>query len=275
MPINTQEPITSAKLNTAIQELECPHLFCTEIGHSRKGSPLYALTLGRGARAVLINAAHHANEWITSLVAMKFLEERVRDFALAKPPKWAENVTLHIIPMVNPDGVDLVVNGQGSHDNWKANACGVDLNSNYPAGWEKARKHTFARGYNAPGPRDFVGPAPLSEPETCALSAYTIINDIDVTLSLHSQGEEIYWLYPGFSPPGAEALAHRFAAVSGYKLEDVPPESAFAGYRDWFIEKFNRPGFTIECGLGENPLPLSQFDEIYAKVSRILWEAIS
>jgi g-D-glutamyl-meso-diaminopimelate peptidase len=104
--------------------------------------------------------------------------------------------------------------------------------------------------------------------------AYTTINDIDVTLSLHSQGEEIYWQYPNTNPDGAEDMAKNFAAVSGYMLEDVPPESSFAGYRDWFIEKFNRPGFTIECGLGENPLPISQFDEIYNKTSAILWAAL-
>jgi g-D-glutamyl-meso-diaminopimelate peptidase len=205
---------------------------------------------------------------------MKFLEERVGDFQFTKLPKWAENVTLHCIPLVNPDGVDLVVNGNGNFDNWKANICGVDLNSNYPAGWELARKHKFARGYTEPGPRDYVGPAPLSEPESCALSAYTTINDIAVTLSLHTQGEEIYRQYPNANPAGAEALAQKFAAVSGYALEDVPPESSFAGYRDWFIEKFNRPGFTIESGFGENPLPLSQFDDMYKKTSAILWEAL-
>ena len=44
---------------------------------------------------------------------------------------------------------------------------------------------------------------------------------------------------------------------------DTPPESAYAGYKDWFIKHFRRPGYTIEAGSGENPLPLSQFPEIY------------
>ena len=53
------------------------------------------------------------------------------------------------------------------------------------------------------------------------------------------------------------------AQASGYRLADVPYNSAFAGYKDWFIQEFNRPGYTIEAGIGINPLPLSQFDEIY------------
>lgn len=37
----------------------------------------------------------------------------------------------------------------------------------------------------------------------------------------------------------------------------------FAGYKDWFLQEYRRPGYTIEAGLGTNPLPLSQFNEIY------------
>ena len=63
--------------------------------------------------------------------------------------------------------------------------------------------------------------------------------------------------------PGARALAEEFARLSGYALADTPYESSFAGYKDWFIQQWRRPGFTIESGKGESPLPLSQFDEIY------------
>ena len=46
-------------------------------------------------------------------------------------------------------------------------------------------------------------------------------------------------------------------------MEVTPAASGYAGYKDWFIQQFNRPGYTIEVGIGENPLPLSQFEEIY------------
>jgi len=268
--------MTSLELAQRIEKLlnTCEYFHHTEIGTSRKGKPIHALTIGHGSRQVLINAAHHANEWFTAPLLMKFLEERAADFAFIKPPRWAESVTLHAIPMVNPDGVDMVIEGAGEFDHWKANAIGVDLNSNYPASWEKARARKFAQGYTTPGPRDYVGPAPLSEPETCAMVAYTTTHDIDITLSLHSQGEEIYHKYMDYKPIGAEELAICFAAVSGYAIVDVPEESSHGGYRDWFISTFNRPGFTIECGLGENPLPISELDGIYKKVSRILWEAL-
>ncbi len=64
-------------------------------------------------------------------------------------------------------------------------------------------------------------------------------------------------------PPESEFIGRKFANASGYTLELTPSNSSFAGYKDWFIQTYNRPGYTIEVGEGTNPLPLSQFDEIY------------
>ena len=61
----------------------------------------------------------------------------------------------------------------------------------------------------------------------------------------------------------AEKIGNLFASVSGYKLSEVPYTSSFAGYKDWFLQEYRRPGYTIEAGIGINPLPISQFDEIY------------
>lgn len=43
----------------------------------------------------------------------------------------------------------------------------------------------------------------------------------------------------------------------------MPFASSFAGYKDWFLQEYRRPGYTIEAGIGNNPLPISQFNEIY------------
>ena len=49
---------------------------------------------------------------------------------------------------------------------WKANIRGVDLNLQFPAGWEQARRIKFSQGFTSPAPRDFVGFGPLTEPES-------------------------------------------------------------------------------------------------------------
>jgi len=264
-----------------------PCIDVSVIGESRKGHPIYALTLGHGPISYMYNAAHHANEWITAVILTKFAEDMAKQihptwqsWTNKKEPgnpspqsPWYERITLHMVPMVNPDGVDIVTKEKGPSI-WKANAIGVDLNSNYPAGWDLAKAHKYSRGYTTPGPRDYVGPYPLSEPESMAMAAFTKLTDTKMTISLHTQGEEIYWRYRDYMPPGAQELAQRLAKASGYMLEDVPSESSHGGYRDWFIEAFNRPGFTIECGYGESPLPISDFDSIYKKVYPLLIEGL-
>ena len=126
-----------------------------------------------------------------------------------------------------------------------------------------AREIKFSQGFTRPGPRDYVGRAPLDQPETRALAGYTQYIDPALVLAYHSQGKEIYWKYQDIEVPGARELGEAFASASGYTLSDVPYASGFAGYKDWFIKHFRKPGYTIEVGQGENPLPLSQFDEIY------------
>ena len=253
------------------------------------GRNVRTIVIGRGPRQVLFTAAHHAHEWITATLLLKFAEELAR--AMAEGGKiWGvsaatirRQVTVHLVPMVNPDGVDLVTGaiapGSAQYEKalllsqnypdipfpegWKANLNGVDLNLQYPAGWLQAREIKFSQGFTRPGPRDYVGRAPLSQKEARALADYTERTDPRVALAFHSQGQVIYWQFEDYAVPGARDLAEEFARVSGYRLEDTPYASSFAGYKDWFIKRFRRPGFTIEVGAGENPLPIQQFDEIY------------
>ena len=53
-------------------------------------------------------------------------------------------------------------------------------------------------------------------------------------------------------------------------MEETPYASGYAGYKDWFIEKYNLPGYTIEAGVGVNPLDMSQFSKIYQDNKLIL-----
>lgn len=292
MPIvRTDVPMTSRLCQETIAAITSAYPFCrsellTTTAYDR---PIRTLVIGNGPRKVLYTAAHHANEWITAPVILKFVEEMAEAMASGgrifgvDANALAETATIYTVPMVNPDGVDLVTGailpGQLQYeravslaenypnipfpDGWKANLLGVDLNLNYPAGWLQAREIKFSQGYTQPGPRDYVGRAPLNQLETRALADYTEAVDPALVLAYHSQGKVIYWQFEDIFVPGARELAEAFAEVSGYELEDTPFESAFAGYKDWFIKKFRRPGYTIEVGEGINPLPLSQFDEIY------------
>lgn len=289
--VPTNVPFTSQVLQYSIRGLTARYPMLSEqrIATTAMGKPVTLLRIGTGPRVVFYNASHHANEWITTPLLMKFLEDYLRAISLGErigdvdARALMQAVSLYIVPMVNPDGVDLVTGfyppGSEAYEDaeklaenypeipfpqgWKANLMGVDLNLNYPAGWEEARRIKAEQGFTSPAPRDFVGSAPLDQPETAAMAAWTRSLTPELTLSYHTQGRVIYWKYLDMEPPGARELGELFAQVSGYALEDTPYASGFAGYKDWFIQEYNRPGYTIEVGLGENPLPLEQFDEIY------------
>ena len=287
----TDVPMTAELCNAVISRLTetYPFLRSEVLATTAFGRPIQTLVVGDGERRVLYSASHHANEWITTPVILKFVEELAE--AIQNDGKLygvsartiARAATIYTVPMVDPDGVDLVTGAiePGTlesetanriadryptipfPDGWKANLLGVDLNLQYPAGWLQAREIKFSQGYTRPAPRDYVGRAPLNQRESIALADFTEEIDPAVVLAYHTQGKVIYWQFREYNVPGARELGEEFARLSGYELADTPYESSFAGYKDWFIQNFRRPGYTIECGTGENPLPIEQFDEIY------------
>ena len=257
-----------------------PFLVISSIGNSVENREIPEVLIGSGEKKIHYNASFHANEWITTPVLLTFLNDYALSLTNQTPirglntfPLYSQ-ASLSIVPMVNPDGVNLVLNGvseespwrsrviewnNGSTDfsGWKANIRGVDLNDQFPAEWELER----ARNPKLPGPRDYGGETPLSEPEAIAMVDLTRSGDFESVLAFHTQGEVIYWGFENLEPPESEAMVAEFSRVSGY--EPVQTIDSYAGYKDWFIQDWRRPGFTVELGTGTNPLPLSQFDEIY------------
>lgn len=275
-----------------------PFIKTGQLGKSVMGRPLWYIALGGGEKRLFYSAAHHANEWITIPVLLRFAELYAKAYAengsvFGHPARELfESASIYIAPCVDPDGVDLVTgalpNGEFLRtarriaedypayffpSGWKANILGVDLNLQYPAGWERARDNKLAQGISGPAPADYVGAAPLTAPESRAMYNFTLSLAPELILAYHTQGEVIYWRYLDYEPPRARKIAESLAAVSGYAALSTPYASGFAGFKDWFIQDFNRPGYTVEAGLGVNPLPISQFDEIFAANLGILASA--
>jgi len=266
-----------------------PFLEMGIIGKSVYNRNLYAVKIGNGANKVFYNGAIHANEWITAVIMMKFIEDYAEAYQNNgkinnyNARELYNNTSLYVVPMINPDGVNLVTGGIQIGDNeyeiaqeiannfqqisfpdgWKANLNGVDLNLQFPAEWNRAKEIKYAQGFNQPAPRDFPGYGPLTEPEALAIYDFTLYHNFDLVIAYHTQGQEIYWEFLNYQPPESKVIAEKFRQVSGYEVAEVPYNSSFAGYKDWFIQQYRRPGFTIEAGSGINPLPISQFNDIY------------
>ena len=183
--VQTDVPITSVANERMIGQLVQTYpFFRTEVLTTTDFQrPVSTLVAGNGPRKVIFSASHHANEWITTLILLKFAEDWgnaiLQDGEIygMNARELAQQVTVYMVPMVNPDGVDLVTGAVSEGDaqynfalrlaknypdipfpnGWKANLAGVDLNLQYPAGWLMAREIKFSQGYTQPGPRYYVG----------------------------------------------------------------------------------------------------------------------
>ncbi len=261
------------------------------IGKSCGGKGIPALKIGSGESYALIVAGIHGSERITSTVLLMFIEELCEAisnnsyFADIKITKALGGRGVIFIPCLNPDGCDISLLGkkaggefsdkieaqcQGNFAHWNANLRGVDLNHNFDAGWEELHKKERELGIIGPSPTRFGGFKPHSEPETVALTELCLRQNIRHTMALHSQGEVIYWDYGRKTPAKSRKMAEILASSSGYAL-DVPISIATGGgFKDWFIKTFSRPGFTVELGIGKNPLPIENAEKIYLQIKEML-----
>lgn len=261
------------------------------IGRSVLGRSLWGLTLGTGKERVLIAAAFHGQEWLTSLVCLRLCEEICE--ALSQSGEldgWDlyrafAGRSVIFVPQVNPDGVEIALHGSKSAAQyaslvcaaggdeqglWQANARGVDINHNFNAGWQELQQEERKNGIFAPCARRFGGPVPESEPETRALTALCRRVDFRHAIALHTQGEEIYWHYGDRTPDTSKLLAMVMASASGYVAAQPEGLAAHGGFKDWFIQETGKAGFTLELGKGKNPLPVTQLDKIYKKAKEML-----
>ncbi len=295
--LTCEKPFDHAELMTAIGDMCARYEFLDlrYIGTSILGRPIPLLTIGHGARRVLYVGAHHGMEWITAYVLCRFLASVCRAIEKEQTLHGVSSsllfdcATLCFVPMLNPDGVDYQIHGVkeenplynrlldmngGNTDfrHWQANARGVDLNHNYDADFWEYKKIEAENGILQGAPTRYSGESPESEPEVAALCNWIrFYEDLCGILTLHTQGEEIYYRCRGKCAKRAPAIAARLANLCGYRLSDAEGSASYGGLTDWCALEGQIPCFTLECGKGSNPLPLSDSDAIYRRLERLLF----
>lgn len=268
-----------------------PFVSIGSIGKSVSGRDLPAIRIGRANEYVLYVGAFHGTERITTVVLLKFVEEFCEalkngtEISGVNAQKAMYGRGLIVVPVINPDGCEIALKGPascgyfatkisrlsgGNYQKWNANMRGVDINHNFDAGWEELHEMERKSGIYGPNPTRYGGPKPESEPETVALTGLCRSVKIRHVVAFHSQGEVIYWNYGNKQIPRAQKMAEIMATSTGYAL-DVPTGLALGGgFKDWFIEEYCRPGFTVEIGKGENPLQPEKAPEIYERLKEMM-----
>ena len=266
------------------------------VGKSVLRRKIYAVGIGDLRNATLFAGAFHGQEWLTCLLLIRYFEALCRAYEAGEPLAGIDvrrvlgERGLLCVPLVNPDGVEIALGGpqtarhfegyvrrimQESDRTWQANVHGVDLNHNFDAGFEELQKMERASGITGPSPRQYGGRHPMSEPETKAIAGLCTAFDVKKVFAFHAQGEEIFYRYGPHTPPNARLMGEMLAHACGYKLIEPEGMASHGGFKDWFIEKFARPGFTIEIGRGENPLPIEELEPIYARLLEMMTLAMA
>lgn len=247
------------------------------IGRTVMNRMLHCISIGSGERTAVFAAAFHGLEYLTAPSLISF----AREFTDMK--EYHDKIRIFIIPMMNPDGVDIALNGinpksilhrriidsMGIIDfsrTWQANAMGVDINHNFDADWH--------RGEDNIAPSKYGGKYPVSELETYALVKFLKRIQPDLFIAFHSQGKEIYYDFNCMENKRAKETAEALAAGCGYKVAKPTGTAAYGGAKDWYIKEFHKPAFTVELGQGKNPLPRSQLKDMKRDTSSICTAAV-
>lgn len=232
-------------------------------GHSTLGQEILGFHVGNyDGNQLLIEGGIHAREYPASLVVVGITEY------LASQEL---NGGVYIIPLMNPDGARIVLDGvdwlpceklreyilnvnSGDTDfsQWKADGLAVDLNVNFDALWGGGSQNVFC-----PSPANFVGYYPNSEREVRELIDFSYRVYPSLTLSFHTKGEVIYYGFEILSPEDIardREIAEVISSINGYT--PIKTENSTGGYSDWVSEYLGVPAFTIEIGSASLPTPI-------------------
>lgn len=263
-----------------------PNLVYIEtIGQSELGRRIPMIRIGdpNAKYHVLIQGAMHGREYATAWLIMA-----LADHTLLQNDPLLQNVCYHMIPMVNPDGVivsqreklddvqytiyqnDFTSGYTGSTTShyaqqWKANALGIDLNRNFPSGWEVSLEHT------QPSSERYRGNSPLCAAESKALAQYTCSRHFDATISMHAFGSVLYYQYGDKQPVNKLSydLALAVQNVTGYTPTRGDGTTG-AGYKDWAMDELGIPSITIEIGSTVPPLAYGDLYNTFARFQSLL-----
>jgi g-D-glutamyl-meso-diaminopimelate peptidase len=210
------------------------------IGTSAHGHSLESFRIGDGRHDVIVvGAIHGGYEWNTALLAYRFLT-----YFSVYPEKIPDNVSLHLIPIANPDGVVAVtgksgpfmaVDVSGDTTVGRLNGNGIDLNRNWgcqwsPVGWWRETSVS-------------AGSRPFSEPETKALREYLIKIEPEVVIWLHSAAGLVI---PGNCEGIYHAPSEKAALLyGGYPLGEFDAYQVTGDAADWFAQH-KIASFTVE-----------------------------
>lgn len=257
------------------------------IGESILGRCIPMVSLGEGKKQIVYIGAHSGKDWLGSAALIRFINEycevkknggRIYNYSI---DYLFATRRICVIPMLNPDGVDININGVGDDNilkdrimsmrqkrdfsDWEANARGVCLQNNYNGGFLERRAIAENKGIISGAPWGYGGEAPESEPEIGALCATMRFSEgLRAALCIGGDRDKIYYRTDKKAPPRGKSIGAALSRMNGCRLQDEKDGMEYGGFEDFCIEELNIPTFSIPCQVGNGKYPYSYFD-VYSK----------
>lgn len=218
----------------------------TVIGKSVEGRNIDAYTYGTGTTSlVFVGGIHGGYEWNSVVLAYE-----VMDYLKANPTVVPSDLTVTVIPSLNPDGVFKIIGKEGrftasdvpskvSTAPGRFNAHIVDLNRNFDCKWQP--KSTWQSKVVSAGSKVF------SEPESQALRDFVLKNKPTAVVFWHSQSGAVYASScEKGTLPETVTLMNAYAKASGYKAVETFDAYVTTGDAEAWLAKIGIPAITVE-----------------------------
>jgi len=219
-----------------------------DIGTSVEGRAITVHTFGTGTdNLLLVGGIHGGYEWNSILLAYETI-----DWLQQNPEVIPKNLTVHIIPNLNPDGLFLATGLTGrftsadissytmhTSGEGRFNANAVDLNRNFDCKWQPSgtwRGRTVS-----------AGTRPFSEPEAATLRDYVVNTSPIAAVFWHSQANTVYASECEVGIlPGTRTLMNAYALAAGYSAVASFDAYPVTGDVEGWLAKIGIPAITVE-----------------------------
>lgn len=242
------------KLNAELKKLALQHPTFTRLfleGYSEEKRKIYSISVGKGKRVLICTAGVHARENINPSVLVKIAKYYcAKEYCKKNYCDLLQNYRILFIPLVNPDGYEMVRNQQDKAE-WKYNARGIDINRDF-----------LCKAYRA----QVSSPAPFSAVESRVLANIFKREKSVGYIDFHSRGREIYWYRAALDEKynfTQRKVAEELCLNSGYRLgdkEDEMKDSLSGGNTvQYYSEQYHLPAITVETVGEEAQFPLEDY----------------
>ncbi|GIL16744.1 MAG: carboxypeptidase T [Oligoflexia bacterium] len=266
-PTEDREFHNFTELSEALEQMKNENsdiLTVSSIGKTVEGRDILAIRISGDMNqasqkpGTIFMGGHHSREHLSVEMPLRFAQKLIAEYRKGNERivNLINNRDIHIIPAVNPDGLEYDVAG-GRYKYWRKNRSqnkngtfGVDLNRNYGFGWGTGGSST------SPGSDVYMGPSPFSEPETQAIKKYVETHtNISILLSFHTFSELILYPWGHVYNPISEAkdkAVHETMARTMAQWNRYTPQQSSELYiasgdtTDWSYGEHKIISFTFE-----------------------------